>query len=39
LGLGMPPGSWFNELFGVVLLLTLATIYNRARRALDEIKR
>lgn len=38
LGLGMPSGSWLNELFGVVLLLTLATIYNRARHALDEIK-
>ena len=38
LGLGMPSGSWLNELFGVVLLLTLATIYNRAKHALDEIK-
>ncbi len=38
LGLGMPSGSWLNELFGVVLLLTLATIYNRARHALNEIK-
>ncbi|MBK8815053.1 MAG: CDP-alcohol phosphatidyltransferase family protein [Methylococcaceae bacterium] len=38
LGLGMPPGSWLNELFGVVLLLTVATIYNRALRALDEVK-
>jgi CDP-diacylglycerol--glycerol-3-phosphate 3-phosphatidyltransferase len=38
LGLGMPSGSWLNELFGLVLILTLATIYNRARHALDEIK-
>jgi CDP-diacylglycerol---glycerol-3-phosphate 3-phosphatidyltransferase len=38
LGLGMPSGSWLNELFGVVLLMTLATIYNRAHHALAEIK-
>lgn len=38
LGLGMPSGSWLNELFGFVLLLTLATIYNRARQALTEIQ-
>jgi CDP-diacylglycerol---glycerol-3-phosphate 3-phosphatidyltransferase len=38
LGLGMPSGSWLNELFGFVLLLTLATIYNRARLALTEIQ-
>lgn len=38
LGLGMSSGSWLNEMFGLVLLLTLATIYNRARHALDEIK-
>jgi CDP-diacylglycerol---glycerol-3-phosphate 3-phosphatidyltransferase len=38
LGLGMPSGSWLNELFGLVLILTLATIVNRARHALDEIK-
>lgn len=38
LGLGMPSGSWLNELFGVVFLLTLATIYNRARQALNEIE-
>lgn len=37
LGLGMPSGSWMNELFGVILLLILATIYNRARHALVEI--
>jgi CDP-diacylglycerol---glycerol-3-phosphate 3-phosphatidyltransferase len=38
LGLGMPSGYWLNELFGFVLLLTLATIYNRARQALTEIQ-
>lgn len=38
LGLDMPSGSWLNELFGLVLILTLATIYNRASHALDEIK-
>jgi CDP-diacylglycerol---glycerol-3-phosphate 3-phosphatidyltransferase len=38
LGLGMPSGSWLNELFGFVLLLTLATIYNRTRQALTEIQ-
>ncbi len=37
LGLGVPSGAWLNELFGVTVLLTAATIYNRARRALDEI--
>jgi CDP-diacylglycerol--glycerol-3-phosphate 3-phosphatidyltransferase len=38
LGLGVPPASWMNELFGVILLLTLATSYNRASKALAEIK-
>ncbi|MEQ1740053.1 MAG: CDP-alcohol phosphatidyltransferase family protein [Methyloglobulus sp.] len=38
LGLGMPSGSWLNELFGFVLLLTLATIYNRARQSLTQIQ-
>ncbi len=38
IGLGMPSGSWMNELFGVILLLTIATIVNRSRHALDEIK-
>ncbi len=38
LGLGMPSGSWLNELFGLILVLTIATIVNRARHALDEIK-
>lgn len=37
LGLGMPAGSWLNELFGIVLILTIATVVNRAHRALDEI--
>jgi CDP-diacylglycerol---glycerol-3-phosphate 3-phosphatidyltransferase len=38
LGLGVPPASWMNELFGVILVLTLATSYNRASKALAEIK-
>jgi CDP-diacylglycerol---glycerol-3-phosphate 3-phosphatidyltransferase len=38
LGLGLPSASWMNELFGVILLLTLATSYNRASKALAEIK-
>lgn len=38
LGLGLPLGSWMNELFAVILFLTIATIVNRARHALDEIK-
>lgn len=38
LGLGMPPASWLNELFGVMLILIIATIYNRSRQALAEIK-
>lgn len=38
IGLGMPSGSWMNELFVVILLLTIATIVNRSRHALDEIK-
>lgn len=37
LGLGLPPASWMNELFAVILLLTCATSYNRARKALAEI--
>jgi CDP-diacylglycerol---glycerol-3-phosphate 3-phosphatidyltransferase len=38
LGLGLPSASWMNELFAVILLLTLATSYNRASKALAEIK-
>jgi CDP-diacylglycerol---glycerol-3-phosphate 3-phosphatidyltransferase len=38
LGLGLPSASWMNELFGVILLLTLATVVNRAHKALMEIK-
>jgi len=38
LGLGVPPASWMNELFAVILVLTLATCYNRASKALAEIK-
>jgi CDP-diacylglycerol--glycerol-3-phosphate 3-phosphatidyltransferase len=37
LGLGMPSASWLNELFALLLLLTLATVYKRAQQALAEI--
>jgi len=36
LGLGVEPGIWLDGLLGVVVLLLLATIVNRARRALDQ---
>jgi CDP-diacylglycerol--glycerol-3-phosphate 3-phosphatidyltransferase len=38
LGLGLPSASWMNELFALILVMTLATIYNRAKQALAEIK-
>ena len=38
LGMGVPSAAWMNELFAVILLLTLATSYNRASKALAEIK-
>jgi CDP-diacylglycerol--glycerol-3-phosphate 3-phosphatidyltransferase len=38
IGLGLPPAPWMNELFGIILLLTLATSYNRARKALAEVQ-
>lgn len=37
LGLGLPPASWMNELFLFISILTLATSYNRARKALAEV--
>lgn len=37
LGVGVDPGSWANGVLVVVLLLSLLTIVNRARRALREI--
>ena len=38
LGLGMPVASWLNEVFGVMLILVIATVYNRSGQALVEIK-
>lgn len=37
IGCGLPSAPWMNEVFTVMLLLTLATIANRARKALAEI--
>ena len=39
LGLGLEPGLWLGALLSIVVLLLLATIVNRARRALAEIAR
>jgi CDP-diacylglycerol--glycerol-3-phosphate 3-phosphatidyltransferase len=36
LGLGVPPGDWINALLGVMLVLLILTIVNRARAALKE---
>lgn len=36
LGLGLPAGRWVDGLLGLVLLLLVLTIWNRARRALGE---
>lgn len=36
LGLGVAPGDWINALFGVMLVLLLLTVVNRARSALRE---
>jgi CDP-diacylglycerol--glycerol-3-phosphate 3-phosphatidyltransferase len=36
LGLGVPAGRWLDLALGVVLLLLVVTIFNRARRALSE---
>jgi CDP-diacylglycerol--glycerol-3-phosphate 3-phosphatidyltransferase len=36
LGLGIPPGDWINALLGVMLVLLILTIVNRARAALKE---
>jgi CDP-diacylglycerol--glycerol-3-phosphate 3-phosphatidyltransferase len=39
LGLGVEPGIWLDALLGIVVLLLLVTIVNRARRALDQAAR
>lgn len=36
LGLGVPPGLWVTAMLGVVALLLVFTIVNRARRGLSE---
>ena len=37
LGLGVNAGMWLNGLLGVVLVLTVWTVFNRARQALAEL--
>ena len=39
LGLGLEPGPWLDALLSIVVLLLVATIVNRARRALAEVAR
>lgn len=36
-GCGVPPGRWLDVALGLMLVLLFATIYNRARRALNEV--
>lgn len=38
LGLGVPPGSWLSWVFAAVLALTIWTVVNRARKALQEVR-
>lgn len=38
IGTGAVPGTWLNGLFGIVLALTLLTVVNRSRRALQEVQ-
>jgi CDP-diacylglycerol---glycerol-3-phosphate 3-phosphatidyltransferase len=35
LGCGVPPGTWLDIVLAVMVALTVATIFNRSRRALD----
>jgi len=37
LGLGVDSGIWLNGLFAMILVLTIWTVFNRARHALAEI--
>jgi len=39
LGLGVPAGGWLDALLALVLVLMVATIANRMRRALSEVRR
>jgi len=36
-GLGLPLSPWVGWLLAAVLLLSLVTLFNRARRALEEV--
>jgi CDP-diacylglycerol--glycerol-3-phosphate 3-phosphatidyltransferase len=38
LALGAPAGRWIDVVLGIVLALSIATIANRARGALDEVR-
>ena len=38
-GLGMPPAAWQKVIFPVLSVLLVVTIFNRVRRALDEVGR
>jgi len=38
LALGAPGGAWLDVVLGLVLLLSLVTIINRARGALREVR-
>jgi CDP-diacylglycerol--glycerol-3-phosphate 3-phosphatidyltransferase len=38
LGLNVPPGEWVNIVLAGMILLLLLTIWNRSRKALQEIK-
>ncbi len=37
LGLGVPPGHWLNIMFGILLMLSILTIFNRASQALKQV--
>lgn len=37
MGLGVQSGNWLNWVFGLVLALTVLTVFNRARQALKEV--
>lgn len=37
LGLGVPIGQWLNGAFALLLVLSIYTVFNRAKRALQEL--
>ena len=39
LGLGLPSSPWLDYVLAAMVLMLVVTIYNRARRALGEVKR